>query len=121
MAEAVMGLQDTLDEQWKRDNLLRYDQVGSMVVDIPIARLSDWVEISRGLQGLPEVDQVEVRTFAQNNVSAQIRYVGDEFRLEEALGRVGLALSREGDSWRLLPRGASPSQDEPASATSTSF
>ena len=25
---------------------------GTMVVDIPIARLSDWVEISRGLQGL---------------------------------------------------------------------
>ena len=42
-----------------------------------------------------------------------------ELRLEEALGRLGLALSREGESWRLLPTAASPSQGAPASATST--
>jgi hypothetical protein len=109
MAEAVIGLQDSLDERWKRDNLLRYDQAGSMVVDIPIARLSDWVEIHRGLQGLREVAQVEVTAFTRNNVRAQIRYIGDEFGLEEAFGRLGLALSREGESWLLLPMGASPS------------
>jgi hypothetical protein len=120
MAEAVIGLQDSLDERWKRDNLLRYDQAGSMVVDIPIARLSDWVEISRGLQGLAEVVQVDVTTFARDNVRAQIRYIGDELRLEQAFGRLGLALSREGEPWLLLPMGASPSQGGPANATSTS-
>jgi Uncharacterized protein conserved in bacteria (DUF2066) len=121
MAEAVTGLQDSLDERWKSANLLRYDQARSMVVDIPIARLSDWVEISRGLQGLPEVDRVEVAAFARDKVRARVRYLGDELRLEEALGRLGLALSREGESWLLLPTGASPSQGEPASARSTSF
>jgi hypothetical protein len=92
-----------------------------MVVDIPIARLTDWVEISRGLQGLSEVDQVDIATFARNNVRAQIRYIGDRVRLEEALGRVGLALSREGETWLLLPMAESRSQGEPANATSTSF
>ena len=121
MAAAVTGLQDSLDERWKSANLLRYDQARSMVVDIPIARLSDWVEISRGLQGLPEVDRVEVAAFARDNVRARVRYLGDELRLEEALGRLGLALSREGESWLLLPMGASPSQGEPASARSTLF
>jgi hypothetical protein len=121
MAEAVTGLQDSLDERWKSANLLRYDQARTMVVDIPIARLSDWVEIDRGLQGLSEVDRVEVAAFARNNVRARVRYLGDELRLEEALGRLGLALSRKGESWLLLPMGASPSQGEPASATSTSF
>ena len=120
MAEAVVGVQDSLDEQWKNANLLRYDQRGVMVVDIPIARLSDWVEISRGLDGLTEVTDVTIATFARDKVRAQIRYIGDEIRLEEALGRIGLALSREGESWQLLPMGGSPSPDEPASATSTS-
>lgn len=120
MARAVTGLQDTLDERWKSANLLRYDQAGLMVVDIPIARLSDWVEISRGLQGLPEISEVEIATFARDNVRAQIRYIGDQFRLEQAFARIGLALSREGDSWLLLPTGASPSQGEPLSGTSTS-
>jgi Uncharacterized protein conserved in bacteria (DUF2066) len=121
MAEAVIGLQDTLDERWKSANLLRYDQARTMVVDIPIARLSDWVEISRGLEGLSEIDRVDVAAFARNNVRARVRYLGDETRLEEALGRVGLGLSREGESWLLQPTGASPSHGEPASATSTLF
>ena len=120
MAEAVTGLQDTLDERWKSANLLRYDQAGVMVVDIPIARLSDWVEISRGLEGLTEVADVEIATFARDKVRAEIRYIGDQFRLERAFGRIGLGLSREGESWLLLPMGASRSPGEPASATSTS-
>jgi hypothetical protein len=120
MAEAVTGLQNTLDERWKNANLLRYDQAGVMVVDIPIARLSDWVEISRGLEGLTEVVEVEIARFARDRVRAQIRYIGDQVRLEAALGRIGLGLSREGESWRLLPMGASRSPGEPASATSTS-
>ena len=120
MAEAVIGLQDTLDERWKGANLLRYDQTGVMVVDIPIARLSDWVEISRGLDGLTEVADVEIAAFARDNVRAEIRYIGDQVRLEEALGRIGLGLSREGESWLLLPMGGNRSPGEPASATSTS-
>ena len=121
MAEAVVGLQDSLDERWKSANLLRYDQAGTMVVDIPIARLSDWVEISRGLEGLSEVDQVDVTMFARDKVRAQIGYLGDQVGLEEALGRLGLALSREGELWLLLPMAESRSRGEPASATSTSF
>jgi hypothetical protein len=120
MAEAVIGLQDTLDERWKDANLLRYDQTGVMVVDIPIARLADWVEISRGLDGLTEVADVEIAAFARDNVRAEIRYIGDQVRLEEALRRIGLGLSREGESWRLLPMGGSRNPGEPASATSTS-
>jgi Uncharacterized protein conserved in bacteria (DUF2066) len=121
MAEAVVGLQDSLDERWKSANVLRYDQAATMVVDIPIARLADWVEISRGLQGLSEVDRVDITTFARNNVRAQIRYIGDQVRFEEALGRLGLALSRRGESWLLLPMAESRSPGEPASATSMSF
>jgi hypothetical protein len=121
LAEAVRGLQDSLDERWKSANLLRFDQAGLMVVDIPIAALSDWVGINRGLESLPEVSQVEVATFARDKVRAQIRYIGDQFRLEQALARLGLALSREGESWLLLPTGGNPSQGEPPSATSTSF
>jgi hypothetical protein len=120
MAEAVVGLQNTLDERWKSANLLRYDQGGLMVVDIPIARLSDWVEISRGLDGLTEVADVEIATFARDNVRAEIRYIGDQVRFEQALGRIGLGLSRKGESWLLLPMGESRSPGEPASATSTS-
>ncbi len=121
LAEAVRGLQDSLDERWKSANLLRFDQAGLMLVDIPITALADWVGINRGLERLPEVSQVEIASFAREMVRARIRYIGDQFRLEQALARLGLTLSREGESWLLLPTGQSPSQGEPPSATSSSF
>ncbi len=121
LGEAVRGLQNSLDERWKSANLLRFDQAGIMVVDIPITALSDWVDIDKGLESLPEVSQVEIATFARDNVRAQIRYIGDQFRLEQALARLGLALSREGDLWLLRPTGESPNPGERPSATSTSF
>jgi hypothetical protein len=120
LGEAVRGLQNSLDERWKSANLLRLDQAGIMVVDIPITALSDWVGINKGLEGLPEVSQVEIAAFARNKVRAQIRYIGDQFRLEQALARLGLTLSREGDSWLLRPTGAVPNPGERPSATSTS-
>jgi hypothetical protein len=121
LGEAVRGLQNSLDERWKSANLLRFDQAGLMVVDVPITALSDWVGIDRGLASLPEVSQVEIATFARDNVRAQIRYIGDQFRLEQALARLGLALSREGDSWLLRPIEESPSQGGRPNATSTAF
>jgi hypothetical protein len=120
LGEAVRGLQNSLDERWKSANLLRFDQAGIMVVDIPISGLSDWVGIDKGLESLPEVSQVEISTFARDKVRAQIRYVGDQYRLQQALARLGLTLSREGDSWLLRPIGENPNPGEPPSATSTS-
>jgi hypothetical protein len=121
LGDAVRSLQNSLDEEWKSANLLRYDQPGLMVVDIPIARLSDWVGIHQGLQSLPEISEVDIAAFARETVRARIRYIGDEQRLEQSLARLGLALSREGESWRLLPMAGSPSQGVPQSVRSSSF
>ncbi len=121
LSEVVRGVQNSLDERWKSANLLRFDQAGIMVVDIPITALSDWVGINKGLESLPEVSQVEVAAFARDNVRAQIRYIGDQFRLEQALARLGLTLSREGDLWLLRPTAALPSPGGRPNATSTSF
>ena len=106
MAEAVIGVQDSLDEQWKSANLLRYDQRarhGGGHTDCPAVGLGG--DQSGARWPAPRSTDVEIATFARDKVRAQIRYIGDQFRLEEALGRVGLALSREGESWRLLPTG----------------
>lgn len=121
LAEAVGRLQTSLDEQWKSDHLLRYDQAGSMLVEIPITRLQDWVEIDRALQSLREVSQVRIVSFGRAEVQAELGYLGDPERLTETLATLGLALTQEGDSWRLQPMAGRPSQDERPSTTSTSF
>lgn len=120
LRNAVTRLQDSLDEQWKQAHLLRLDTGGLMFVQVPISDLQDWVEINQGLENLPEVSQVEITSFARRLVEIQIYYVGDEQGFEQALGGLGLTLSREGDSWRLQPTGTDPRLSVPPSGTPTS-
>jgi hypothetical protein len=119
LALAVEQTQASLDERWKSANLLRFDQGGLMVVSVPIARLADWVAVKQSLERLPEVSAITMQSFARDRVGLEIRYIGDEVHLEQALARLGLALTREGESWLLQPTGASPSQGGQPSATST--
>ncbi len=116
---AVEEIQAGLDEQWKSVNLLRFDRGGLILVKVPIARLADWVAVKQSLERLPEVSGVAMESFARDHVGLEIRYIGDEFHLEQALARLGLALTREGESWLLLPTGGNPSQGGQPSATST--
>jgi hypothetical protein len=90
-----------------------------MLVRVPIARLADWVAVKQSLERLPEVSEIVMASFARDHVGLQIRYIGDELHLEQALARLGLALTREGESWLLLPTGANPGQGGQPSTTST--
>jgi hypothetical protein len=115
---AAERLQSSLHEGWKGANLLSFDQSGRMLVEVPVSTLSDWVAVERGLNGLPEVSGIDIIEFSDDAVRAQIRYIGDEIRLEDALFRQGLSLVREGETWQLLPTGLRP--PERLSGTSAS-
>jgi len=119
LALAVEETQASLDQRWKSANLLRFDQGGRMLVDVPIARLADWVAVNAELTSLPEVSEIVMMSFSQDRVGLEMHYIGDERGLEQALARLGLALTREGESWLLLPMAASPDLDGQQSATST--
>jgi Uncharacterized protein conserved in bacteria (DUF2066) len=121
LALAVGELQASLDERWKSANLLRFDQGGVMLMTVPITRLGDWVAIKQSLDRLPEVSEIVMTSFARDQVGLEVGYIGDEFQLEQALARQGLALTREGESWLLLPTGRNPGQGGQPSATSTAF
>jgi hypothetical protein len=119
LAQAVRQLQDRLDESWKSRHQLRLDQGGFLFVNVPIGDLQDWTSIDQGLAGLEEISQVEVTSFARNRVQAEIHYVGDQISLEQALARLGLSLSQEGESWLLQPTAIQPPQGAPPNGTST--
>ncbi len=120
LKNAVARMQDSLDEQWKSQHILRLDTGGLIFVDVPISSLADWVTISRDLENLPVVSQVEIAAFAQTLVKAHIYYVGDETGFEQALDGLGLTLSRGEEEWLLLPTAANPRVNELPSGTSTS-
>lgn len=121
LANAVVRLQDSLDEQWKGQHILRLDTGDRIFVEIPIDSLAGWVDLNRDLEDLSVVNQVDITEFAQTLVKAQITYVGDEAGFQRALTNLGLTLSQEGESWLLLPTSANPRViEQPPQETSTS-
>jgi len=57
LENAVTRLQDSLDEQWKSQHILRLDTGGLIFVDIPIDSLADWVTMNQDLENLAVVSE----------------------------------------------------------------
>lgn len=108
LRRAANELQDALDAQWKRDNLLRYDAVTNVYVRVPLASLADWTAISRSLDAMPQVSSTEVVAFGRDLAELDVEFRGTAEQFERALARDGLRLMQEGDSWLLLQTGANP-------------
>lgn len=121
LLDAVPRIQDSLDEEWKRDHLLRLDQVGTMMVEVPITSLAEWVSIEGRLNALQEVNEVEVTSFARDKVALRLEYLGELQLLEETFQRLGWQLVPGEGTWRLQPGRMSPVTDDSPSAMPEPF
>ena len=41
-----------IEEDWKRDNILRLDSSNKLIADVALGKLREWVEMRRRLQGI---------------------------------------------------------------------
>jgi hypothetical protein len=105
LAPVVEATVAALERSWKRDNMVRSGTARTLAVEVPLADLSAWVQIRRDLEALPPVRRVRIDSLERARANLTIDYLGDPRDLENALVRVGLALSQENDRWRLLPAG----------------
>lgn len=105
LAPVVEATVAALELGWKRDRLARASQTGSITVEVPLADLSAWVQIRRDLESLPVLRRLRIDSLGRARASLTLDYMGETRDLENALMRVGLALSQENDRWRLLPAG----------------
>ncbi len=122
LLEGVVRVQDALNDAWKQANLLRFDQGGTMLVDVPLDGLRDWVAVQEALRSLPQIGEVQVEAFSRDAARLRIAYFGDVPRIQAELAGRGLLLTQEeGDTWQLLRTGADPSRGTapPFEATSS--
>ena len=116
LSEAVRNIQGRLDEQWKGPNLLRFDQSTTILVEVALSNLPEWVRLNAALGGMPEVKDADVETFARRMVRIRLEYLGDLPQFQAALAGLGLELVQEGETWR-LQRAAIQREGAPESAT----
>lgn len=92
-----------LEEPWKAENLVFFDQVEELEVTAPLVDLESWAHIRRVLAGAPEVTAVQVDAFSQTETQLRLRFVGGLAQLQRSLESRGLSLAEGTGAWQLLP------------------
>ena len=122
LAAAARATRNQLEEDWKSANLLRFDRVGTLDVDITYDGFSDWLDIRRRLDDLVLIRDVVIDQISPRFARVKLHYLGDRVRLEEALAKSALRLDRGAGVWLLRPAdqiepGAGDTRPQPAATT----
>ena len=101
-AEATLRL----EEDWKRDNILRFDNPDRLSVRVPIGGLEEWVDIRSRLDGSAVVRKVELTTLSRTGAQVILHYLGEPAQLALDLSQRDLELVESNGFWTLVLRGA---------------
>lgn len=101
LAAAAAKVADWVVEGWKRDNILRFDREGEMVLSVPLAGLDDWLYIRARLAEVAVIRRGALLELSRAEARLALRYFGDEEQLRVALAQRDLHLSRGPTHWLL--------------------
>ena len=97
-----------IESGWKKSNVLRYDQQGSLTAAIPITGLDDWIQIRDRLTAVPAIRKVGLMSLTRDRATVEIFYLGTIEQLKAALAEISFDLVRGDASWQLARSGALP-------------
>ncbi len=103
IAYAAQAMSRQIEEDWKADNLLRFDQRSMLVALVPLRGLEDWVFMERKLQGIAFLQTSELIALSRREAMVRLRYFGDREQLVSALAQRDVSLARGAVSWVLRP------------------
>lgn len=96
-----------IQEQWKNENLLRFDQQNQLSVVVPLEELSQWVAVRRRIEDIAFISETQLIGISRNEARMLVSYVGAADQLKTAMAQKDMRLAQENDSWFLYykPRG----------------
>lgn len=112
----------TIEDQWKRSHILRFDQEQRLGMVLPLAALEDLVEARRRLAEVSGVRRVEVTAITRKQARLSVVYSGDPEQLRLAAQQKELMVSPGATEWqlRLGTPATLPAATPPASAPQAS-
>ena len=101
MARAARETLEFVREQWKSENLLRFDQQNEIVVTVPLENLGEWVGLRRRLADMAFVSRSDLITLTRRSATVKLLYMGNEEQLRTALAQRDMSLVEGPESWIL--------------------
>lgn len=111
LARAARELTYIVEDNWKRDNILRFERSGEISAVVPINRLKDWLEVKSRLRNVAVIRRTDLVLMSQTEVRINLLFLGETPQLVLALEQADLKLNNEGGLWILGV--ASGSGDKP--------
>ncbi|MGM0560200.1 MAG: DUF2066 domain-containing protein [Pseudomonadota bacterium] len=103
LGRAAEQISSAVNDIWKEENILRFDEQESLLAEVPVNSLDDWARLQRSLGSTSAVLQYDVERISRNRGVVRVVFLGGTEQLSRALGRENL---------RLEPKNAQQLEDE---------
>lgn len=103
MVRVANDLMQQIEDDWKRDNVVRLGAASILPAIVPLQNLADWLAVKERLSRVAIVGGLEGIALSRSEARVNLRYSGTPEQLVTALAQVDLRLSRDGDAWLLVP------------------
>jgi hypothetical protein len=97
LRRAASALVHDIEDNWKRDNILRLGDLGVLAVAVPISGLSHWLEIRERLDGVAVIRRIDLVLMSLDEVRVNLHHFGSPDQLVLALEQADLLLTWKGD------------------------
>ena len=101
LSTAANHLRDEIEEDWKKDNLLRFEDSRELIAQTGLRGLSDLVLVKNKLETNSFVQKVEIVRVSLNSALIRVQYIGHPNQLSLSLSQRDIVLTRGSVYWKL--------------------
>jgi hypothetical protein len=98
---AVDSITGKIEDDWKQENLLRFDRPSVAAVIVPITSLGDWLAVRRRLEDVAVLQRIDLVLLSRDQARVNLYYGGTPHQLLVALEQADLNLVQQGTEWIL--------------------
>ena len=98
---AAQQISVQVEDDWKQENLLRFDRLNSLVADISLTELRQWVEMRERLRQIAYLQRWQLVSVTRRNASVRLTYYGGAEQLRVALAQRDIVLEQGAVNWSL--------------------
>jgi hypothetical protein len=101
LSRVALAMRDGAVEHWKEEQVLNFEELRRLSVDVPLADLSGWIMIRSRLAEIASIQDVDVVSLSRRQAVIDLGFLGDVARLRQALAQKDLRLIEAEGGWRL--------------------
>ena len=101
LKRAASSSKNTVEDRWKEDNLIKFEQDSVLSAAVPIESLQDWVEVKCRLDNVAVIESIDLVLISRDEANINVFYLGGDEQLSLALAQADMKLEKKEGNWIL--------------------